>query len=162
MGADWLGIIGTGFQIADSFANYQRSQKQSLISAKSAESQAKSDKATALLNAQLLGTQRDMFITEQQELQEQIGEEGATAQGDRQAMVAASGMGGAGTASSQYTQTENRIKRDIGRVQTYMEEQTNVFNLQIEQQEAQAKAYGRQARYARKAGKEASKEWWQL
>lgn len=107
-----------------------------------------SDAATARLNAQQLGIQSAAFGRQSEEQIGDIGEEGASISAERSALAAAEGFGGGGTARSVQAGISRRVSRDIMRVRDSLTEQTDIFNLQIKQQQQQAKFFEQQATFA--------------
>lgn len=110
--------------------------------------QSASDAATARINADILGTQSDAFTRQQEEVIGDIGEQGASIAAERSALAAAEGFGGGGTARSVQAGISRRVSRDITRVRDSLTEQTDIFNLQQQQQLDQATSFGTQATFA--------------
>jgi len=147
-GTDPFSATLSGFQLIGTFLSADTEAKNRIISARSQKSQALFDQKTALANADILNSQMGMFTTQQGEIRDDIREKGATVQADRLAMVAASGMGGAGTSKSLERQTDNRITRDINRNLSSMNAQNSIFTQQRDQTLAQAAQFGAQATFA--------------
>lgn len=128
------GILGGGAAKADARrAQITQFQFQGL--------QATSDAATARSNAAILGTQRDAFSRQQGEVMGDITQQGESVSAERAALAAAEGFGGGGTARSVQTGIRRRVDRDVTRVRDSLAEQTDIFNLQRQQQLDQATAF---------------------
>lgn len=147
MALPWVPIgIGIGILSGGSSkAGQRRTQKAQF---QFQELQARSSAKTARLNAAILGTQSEAFIRQQGEVITDITEEGESVYAERAALAAAEGFGGGGTARSAQAGIRRKVSRDVTRVRDFLAEQTEIFNLQREQQLEQASAFETQATFA--------------
>jgi len=143
-----IGIASFGFNVLSSIFGKSSQRRQQRDQLRAQRRQNISDAATAKLNAEQLGIQSAAFTRQSEEQIGDIGEEGASVSAERAALAAAEGFGGGGTARSVQAGISRRVSRDIMRVRESLREQTDIFNLQIQQQEEQALAFEELATFA--------------
>lgn len=143
-----LGAAGFGFNVLSSISGKAGQRKTQGLTLEARQRQLIADAATAKLNAEQLGIQREAFTRQSEEQIGDIGETGASVSAERAALAAAEGFGGGGTARSVQAGISRRVSRDIMRVRESLSEQTDIFNLQIQQQKEQAAFFEQEATFA--------------
>ena len=143
-----IAAAGFGFGVFSGISEKASQRRSQSISLEAQRRQAISDAATARLNVGVLGTQKEAFTRQSEEQIGDIGEAGASVSAERTTLAAAEGFGGGGTARSVQAGISRRVSRDIMRVRESLQEQTDIFNLQITQQEEQAKFFETEATFA--------------
>ncbi len=153
-----LPAIGAGFSILGGISGKTEQRKTQGLTLEARQRQLISDAATARLNAEQLGIKREAFGRKSEEQIGDIGETGESVSAERAALAAAEGFGGGGTARSVQAGISRRVSRDIMRVRESLQEQTDIFNLQIAQQEQQATAFETEATFAGQQAVEVTKK----
>jgi len=146
--ADIFNAVLGGFDFLSSAAEGSDARKEKSAQYEAAQRQGLSDQETALQNAGILGTQKDAFNTQQDEIVTDIQEVGDQTLAERSALAAAEGFGGGGTARSVQAGISRKVTRDINRVRDSQAAQSSIFDQQIAQKETQATAFGVEATFA--------------
>jgi hypothetical protein len=147
-----LGILSFGFSVLSGSSAKKDQRRREREERARRGRQAVADAATARLNAEQLGIQKEAFGRQSEEQISDIGEAGASVSAERAALAAAEGFGGGGTARSVQAGISRKVSRDIMRVRDSLTEQTDIFNLQIKQQEEQAEFFDIEATFAGGSG----------